>query len=396
MNAKNQPNSRTLWLLVVVIVASIAILLKLSSYSQNDYGSKEQNAIDYRFEVILPLTGNLAFLGVPIKNALELAEEDWEQKLSESDISIELLFGDSQGAPAKALSIHKQNAATGKVDATFSFLSGQTLALKPVVAESGGLFVAATVDPSVTENSTNMIRPYYSFGAEANAILEVIKEEAPATVGMIYSLDSATAYAAENITLPGLRSMGINTSVETFKVGQREFRNQVVSVKNSNPDIVLTNGFGSDLPFLINTLREQEVFPPAQVIGPIGIADAIPSQGTDPFRGVKYFGPPFLLPGYEQENDIFSKFKARYIEQYNAKQFGESSVYAYDAYSLLAKALLNTRSSEAGTLFLHMVENNLGGLAGEYDFDVNGNTNLPVAYSHIEDTGEIKLLRVFE
>lgn len=383
-------NFITIFCLVCLIVS-----VAFCGYTYAMGGRGQTEKIEFNLEVILPLTGNLAFLGVPVKNALILAKEDWKDELDKKDISVNLLFGDSQGNPKTAVTIHNQNKALKSVHGLFSFLSGQTLALKPLAERDNIIFIASTVDPSVCENSKNLLRPYYSFGAEGKAMLTIVSEKDPQRVGIIYSTDSATSYEVEKVVLPGLKKANVSVIVQTYEVRNRDFRTQVFAIKQADPDIILTYGFGSDLPFLVNTLKEQGVFGEPMVIGPIGIADAIPSKTTKPFTGMYYFGPTFLHKAYEEKNPKYSTFKAKYIERYGADQFNESSVYAYDTYSLLAQTILKVRSTVASVLMNELKTKKISGLAGEYIFDEFGNCDPPVGFAHISDNGEIKLLRVF-
>jgi len=358
------------------------------------YPQKVKKVVNYNLSVILPLTGNLSFLGIPIKNAFLLAEEDWKNKLRNSGVYININFGDSQGNPKTAVSVYMQNQAIKPANAVFSFLSGQTGALKPIVEQSNALFIAATIDPSICKGSKHLIRPYYSLGAEAKSLLSFIKYLKPKSVGIIYSIDAATAYAAEQITIPGLKSYGIPTTVQTFKVRERNFRNKVQVIKKMSPDIVITNGFGSDLPFLVNTLREQSVFPPATVIGPIGVADAIPGQGTEPFKGMFYFGPDFLRPDFEKNNPEFKDFKNRYIKQFGPKQFGESAVYAYDTYQIIAETLLSVKTTDTMKIFKYITQNNLFGIAGIYNFDESGNCEPSIVLARVNEDGTISSIKI--
>ena len=226
-------------------------------------------------------------------------------------------------------------------------------------------------------------------------MVEVVSEKKPNKVGIIYSTDSATAFEVEQIVLPGLKRMGIPSIIQPYRVGNRDFRTQVAVIKSEAPETVLTYGFGSDLPFLIHTIREQRVFNKSMVIGPIGIADAIPSKTTRPFVGMYYFGPTFLYKNYEKQNPEYCAFKTAYISRYGAVRFNESAVYAYDAYGLLSQAILTTRSIDATSLMRIFTLKKMYGLAGEYTFDKSGNCNPPVGFAHILENGEIKLLRVF-
>lgn len=378
------------------IMLVIALLFSVFTFQ---CGQKAEPMLEYNIEVILPLTGNMAFLGVPVKNALILAEEDWKEKLANEKIAINLIFGDSQANPSTAVSIHMQNKAIKEINGLISFLSGQTQALKPVAEAENTLFVALTVDPSICSNSKNLIRPYYDFGAEGKAFLEIISEKKANKIGIIYSTDPATAFEVERVVIPGLKQTGIDTIIKSYGVGNRDFKMQVLTMKtqpDSLPEILLTYGFGSDLPFLINTVREQSLFDKVMVIGPIGIADAILSKNsTKGFEGVYYFGPLFMYSDFELKNPDYRSFKQKYTQKYKIEELNESSIYAYDAYLIIAQALIKAKTTDTPSIIKEIKSRKIKALAGSYSFDQSGNTTPPMGYAKILGNGDVKLIRSF-
>jgi len=58
----------------------------------NSCAKKEDNSI--KVGVILPLTGNLAFLGKPIQQAFDIFLEDNREYFEKNNISFNILYGD--------------------------------------------------------------------------------------------------------------------------------------------------------------------------------------------------------------------------------------------------------------------------------------------------------------
>lgn len=227
-------------------------------------------------------------------------------------------------------------------------------------------------------------------------MLKIIEEKKARKVGIIYSTDAATAYEVEKVVVPGLKKLNISHELQTYKVGDRDFRIQALSIKKELPDILLTYGFGSDIPFLINTLKEQGVFDKVMAIAPIGVADAIPSKSTKPFAGIFFMAPSFIHKAFEEKNPRFAAFQERYIKRYKIEQFTVSSVYAYDNYSLLAQALIALRSTNPENLMRHFTSKKLEGMAGAYIFNKYGDCSPPVGFGFVEKDGDIKFLKEFK
>jgi ABC-type branched-subunit amino acid transport system substrate-binding protein len=242
----------------------------------------------------------------------------------------------------------------------------------------------------------NLIRPYYSFGIEGEAMVQIVSEDKPNKVGIIYSRDSSSSFEVEKVVIPGLEKLGVPMVVESFVPNKREFRDQVTVIKAADPDQLLLFGFGPDLSALVKTLKEQGLYEKTKIVGSVAIGEAIIAEGdTKAYAGIYYFEPTFYHDGYENENAAYADFKRRYIERYGEKQFQHSSVFAYDAYLVVAKALMREKTKDASTLMDSIRRNPTAGLAGVYVFDENGDTKLPVGLVHVSPEGELKLVRTF-
>jgi branched-chain amino acid transport system substrate-binding protein len=370
-------------------------LLPMACTQQAEKKTDAENRIEYNMAVIVPQTGPLAFLGTPIVHALEIAADDFRKELSGDGLDIRLQYGDSQGKPQTAVTVFRQMTAARDFHAIFSYLSGQTKALKPLVAEEGKLYIASTVDDSVCDDSRLLLRPYYSFRKEGDAMVDLVNEMKPATVAIIYSQDSSSSWEVEQVVLPGLKGHGFSPVVQSFEPNSKDFRAQVTAIRDRQPDIILIFGFGPDLLQLVRQMKTLGLYDQTKVIGSLAISEAIVAEGSaEEFVGLHYFEPTF----YHQKEGLsqtYDMFKAEYIKRFGSKEFQQSCVYAYDSYLLLVRALHATRSTSAETIADFLLDNPIEGLAGRYDFDETGNCDLPIAYVHVEEGGELKVARTF-
>ena len=376
--------------MMYVLLGVMAVALAITGC-----GKKQAGSVEYNMSVIIPETGKTAFLGTPVKNALVMASEDWKDKLTKDNVNLKMTFGDSQGNPQTAVTIYNQQKAAGSVNGMISMLTGQTLALKPLTERDGVLSLFSNFDPTICEGTKTLVRPAYSFAEEGAAVVSVIVEKGAKSVGIIHSTDAATSYLVEKLVAPGLKAKGIVVTIQNFKGGDRDLRTQALVIKKADPDVVLSYAFGADSPFLANTLREQGILGKKYVIGCVDVANAIPGSTTKPFAGMYFFSPPFMLPGYETKNPEYASFKEKYIMRFGVENYVQTSVYAYDSYSMVAQTIQKTRSTDATTLIAELKKSKFNGLAGTYTFKDNGDVVMPICYTHVKDDGSIEVVKEY-
>ena len=128
----------------IVAVSFIAILtmIVITGCGKND--SKQA----YKVTLLVPETGPLAFLGLPMKNSLVLAQGDFADELRQAGINLTLSFADSQGNPAVAASEFSKLTSVSGTDCVIATLSGVIGAVAPMSKESRTLLIGISPDPT--------------------------------------------------------------------------------------------------------------------------------------------------------------------------------------------------------------------------------------------------------
>ncbi len=100
----------------------------------------------YRIGAVLALTGPISIVGMPMKNAMVLAEERYD-----TDNKIELLFEDDGFLPRNTVSAAKKLIEQDKVDALAVFGTNQGLAIIDFVERAKVPFISLNVNRSVVD-----------------------------------------------------------------------------------------------------------------------------------------------------------------------------------------------------------------------------------------------------
>ena len=115
---------------------------------------------------------------------------------------------------------------------------------------------------------------------------------------------------------------------EQYDKDGKDFRTQLIKIKEKNPQVIFIGGYGTATGILIKQLREMKVT--AQLCGPIGIAQADTKKTADSaIKGVIY--PEFI----DDSKEEVKNFKEKYIEKYKQEP-GVDSFLGYNSVKLLA------------------------------------------------------------
>ena len=114
----------------IILGLFIAILSGPSAHTSEVKPASD--GLRYKLSAMVPETGNIAFIGQPIHNALILANEQMRERLKEANIEIELIFADTQGNPREAVTQFGRMADVEKVNGIITTLSGVIGAISPL------------------------------------------------------------------------------------------------------------------------------------------------------------------------------------------------------------------------------------------------------------------------
>jgi len=101
-----------------------------------------------RIVQMLPLSGDMAVFGTVARDVSEMFLADWRAANPNAKYNYEIIYEDIQMSPAMAATaMRRLTSGGGRVDATFTVLSGAALAISPIAEEKKIIQVSWTSDP---------------------------------------------------------------------------------------------------------------------------------------------------------------------------------------------------------------------------------------------------------
>ena len=229
-----------------VIFIVLSIFLCACAKNEND---------SIKIGVIMPLTGNLSWLGNMYKQQFEYIK----YKLSkENKIDIDLFYKDSMGKAKNALTLYQDLKGKVAPDMYFTAMTPEGMAIAPQATKHKDILFAFSSDPKLPRIGESIFSISISADKQAQSIKEFILKNNYKRLGLLY-LDSL-AMKNEVESLKKILPKDVQIVFEdVYKMGPFPLKNQILKFKKSNADLLALFGYGIKFKEIVSTLKEQSV-----------------------------------------------------------------------------------------------------------------------------------------
>ena len=362
-------------------LAVIAILVIFASvFLQScQKGEEEEKAIEknksvevpqqtIKIAAILPLTGNLSFLGEPERNALLMAFDDVRQEGK----NIKLLIEDSKGQAKDGISaINKLLAQNVK----FFIVSttGINRAVKPIVERESVIMFAECMDPVITSESKYIFRIFPNYMQEQRSLVNYLDHLGIKKVGLFYANSAGIKPEADAFKkLATEASIGLAYE-GTFELDQTNFRDELFKIKNVPMDGLVILAYGNSYPPVMKQIRDLRFNIP--IFGNVAMEqEKAVEGGTEIYEGVVF---PSLTAVRSNDNKV-GELKERYFQRYKKYPGGFLDyAYFYDAFRIIAEVAEKSQGDPEVAIDLFL-SHKFHGVAGPIKFSPQGDAHLSV------------------
>jgi len=365
----NAQKNKTI-LVVILVILVLALLLNFALTDQIMSEDKETIKVG----AMLFLSGEGAAWGQSSQRAIDLAVEEVNGAGGINGRMIEIIYEDTGGDTAKAVSAYKKLVVVDNVVAIIGpNLQTETIAISPLANEDDLPVIAPAYAPlSNRPNPKNPLMIWLDPTLEAEQMAEYVYSKNVRSVSVLGTKDSweelvSTAFARKFEDLGGEIY-----SIELAQPSQDEVRTIVTKAISRNPDAVY---LGTGFQFL-NFGRILKELGYEGKIYSIEIDGYFASESKDWSSGVEFISSD----SYKEE--FREKYEAAYGEKSNIPS-GQS----YDAANILISFL--KKSTERSEIVDMMEEfESYNGVSGQITITPEGSTIAPTAIYVIND-GEI-------
>jgi len=366
---------KKIWIgVVILIIAALAVLFVVTQ--------TKREPEEIKIGVIVPLTGGSAKYGKDIKRGYDLAVEEINAKGGIKGKKIILIYEDSEGKPEKAVAAAQKLIQRDKVIAILGALwSSPTLAVAPIAEKAKVIFLSSGASsPKITYAGDYIFRNEISeeYGARESAKLYF--NAGFKKIAIIY-VNNDYGIGVRDITRQVYEQLGGKvTAAEAFEQDEKDFRTQLLKIKETNPDAILIVSYKEAI-LILRQMKELGI--KKQILGtPLFEDPEIIEKAGDLAEGAiySYYG---TFDPKSQDVRILA-----FIKKFKDKYGVEPEYYApigYDAVKILALAI------EKGGFNSEQIKNALyeirdfPGLSGTTSFDKNGDVIKPVILKMVKD-----------
>ena len=363
--------------LSIVGILLVSCTLENTTFENTSSGSITQ---PFRIGAILPLTKNTVSVGEEVKRGIDLAVEEVNKKGGINGSPLVAVYEDDQCDAKVAVTAAQKLIHVDEVPVIIGpTCSSNVLAVAPL-AEKKKVVVITTVasTPKITSAGDFIFRNTPSGDEYSKAIADFSFWNLSArTAGILYvnldnGIDYKDSFINEFTTLGGT----ILTS-ESYEKDDRDFRTQLLKIKEANPNILFHAGQIGVGEFL---KQAKEIGIKGSIIGPVTMEqkDLFKSAG-DSAEGVVYSAPAF-----DPQDKRIASFEQRFKEKYETTASVREAT-AYDAVHILAPLLSScgkdTTCIKDGLYKVHAYP----GVSGITSFDQYGDVVKPIMMKTIKN-----------
>ncbi|OGW37593.1 MAG: branched chain amino acid ABC transporter substrate-binding protein [Nitrospirae bacterium GWD2_57_9] len=343
-------------------ILSLLVMVLLAACSQQD-----DNVI--RIGAAGPMTGDQSKMGIDLRNGVELAVAEWNDKGGLLGEKIVLFPGDDQADPKQAVSVankfvnQKVHAVVGHWNSNCSINASTYYHAANIVAIS-----PASTNPRLTKQGfKNIFRVCgtddQQGGVAADFILKRLK---PKRVAVIHDKTTYGQGLADYFkkSIEGKVEVVFYDGIQTR---DPDYKAILTAIKQKKPEVYFFGGVYPEAGRLVRQAKEVGMRIPMitgdGVYDPtfIGIAGKA-AEGTY----VTFGKDPSGLP-------TSKSFNEKYTRKYGAP--GPYSIYAYDAANIILTAIGQTGSTDGTKVAEFISKNTFHGAFGETSFDKNGDVS---------------------
>jgi len=362
----------------IKLILSLSVILFTLAGCNSSTKEEGTDKETYKVGVILPLTGPFAEYGIPLKQGMDLALSEINDNGGINGKKLELIIEDDKSTSKDAVNAENKLVNSDKVKLILGPLSsGNSLATAPISEKSKVVqisFLAGIPQFSQAGDYIFRIYPSSELGARF-AAQAAIKKFNPKKIAIMYA-NNPFGEASKRIYTEVANVANIKVvSTETFLDGDKDFKTQLLKIKENKPDLILCSAYWAEGAIILKQMVEMNINMP--IIGEDGwhgeIAKIVGAKGLNQL----YFAD--ILFGKDvTENLTMQNFIKNFESKYN-KIANTASATGYQSLFMIKQIYENT-SDDADSIKNYLYKTTFSGALGDIKYDSNGD-NIGVSFA---------------
>lgn len=362
---------KKVWIVIGVIIIIFAILIGIRLTQKT--APKEQVI---KIGAILPLTGELAFVGEHEKNSIMLALKESPSRY------IRVIIEDCASNPKNALSAAQKLIVKDRINILITSPSFISESVKSLAEKENIPHFIWAYHPTLPLESKMIFRYFVNSFDESEMFIKFIIDQKIKKVAFLRHMHPDAERAFREKTYPKLHELGITVFDLPYPLTLTDFTPLIMKLNDIKPELVVIQGFA---PFLVKIYKKmKELGIKCRILGDVNFTELETKVDKEMLAGIPFVGETFILdPKYKEFEERYKKEYGIYPLPFNALCY--DLIKYLSKYAEYVKGVYNLRN------FLSYVNSTpLDGISGKVRFDENGETKINYDYLVYDSQGDVK------
>jgi branched-chain amino acid transport system substrate-binding protein len=327
---------------------------------------------------ILPLTGAYSIYGKWEQQGIMLAVEEINSVGGINGSKLQMIYEDSKCLPKDGVAAAEKIISMEKPSYLISALTGVSLSIKPIVKDRDILLITYAMNENIPADTPNVFRLYPGIQEEGKIISEYIAQKGYKKVALLFFQQEAYETQIRDIILPRLKGEGITIIEESFNSqGLQNIRNQIVKLKDFEPEITYIGAYYNQLPILLKSLKEVGLIERSQIISGLNLAVSFYVGELNPelLNNTVVAIPDssvYVNSATSKKGETKTSFYSKYQEKFGTWPTPDAT-YAYDSIKILAQIIAKVGLDAKKAIIELKTIKNYSGVSSNITVNSDGN-----------------------
>jgi branched-chain amino acid transport system substrate-binding protein len=346
-----------------IIISVIVVLIVIAGiwYFISQKPAEEETI---KIGVFAPLTGDAAVYGEALKNGIDLAAEDINNKGGVLGKKVELVYEDTHLDPNEAVTVMNKFVNVDNIHIVIAAEgSGATLAAAPIADETKTIMMVPIASAATIRDAGDYVfRVIPSDGYRGVEMAKIAMDKEYKKVAVLYVNDAYGIGIDNSIKENFTGDDREVVAEESFESGDTDFRTQLTKIKLLNPDAIMIEA-RKEFPTILKQAKELNIT--SQIIASEPLAGDLLQEAGSTAEGL-------IAIDFAPTTD-YVNFKTEYESKYGTDPALYSD-YGYDSLRILGIAINNADSTDSTKIKDALYDITYNGATGMVKFDSYGET----------------------
>ena len=364
----------------VCMAAMMAVSMAACGGTANSGG--EDNSGTFIIGGMGPTSGANASYGTSVKNGAQIAVDEINEAGGINGTKFTLLFEDDQ-ADAQVAANAYNKLYSDNMDALLgATTSNACQAVNKTAQKDNLLMVTPSGSAKDITDPDNVFRICFTDPLQGRKIADLVGDTLGyKKVAVLYDISSDYGVGIHDAFVEQAEAKGFTVVADqSFNSGDKDFKTQLTTIKNANPDVIFVPGYYQEASFILTQAKQLGIDTP--FVGSDGWDGVTTQLGSNASIAD---GAVFLSPFFSADTaENVQNFVSKYEEKYGATP-DQFAADAYDGAYAIAKAYEKAGTKDSDALIKAMKEIEVDGITGKFSFDESGEPNKDAKYIEIKD-----------